>query len=229
LAQDTPQWLCDLTTQLLAKNPAERIQSAREVVDQLGRAQAPAEPSVSRPLSLALCATAESPSKSIPIVRQRERNSEPPRRRWRTALAGFAAIVLMAAVLLIATRNGTVAVTSPDGKLPKDIKVVVTRGGEEIELLQADNQWSAKLVNGEYQVQLRGGEDRFEITDSQLTINRLGRAVVKLEIRPPVAVPQPSAVVAAPATPSQPATELAKPAVPIPVRINRTITVLSVG
>lgn len=84
------------------------------------------------------------------------------------------------------------------------MQVVVSRGGEEIELLQAENQWSAKLVNREYQVRLRGGEDRFEITNSQLTINRLGRAVVKLEIRPPVAV-------AGPVTPSQPPIEPAKP------------------
>ena len=168
-----------------------------------------------RPLTPALSPTAESPPKPIPIVGEREQNSEPPRRRWRIALAGFAALVLLAAVLLITTRNGTVEVTSPDGKLPNDVQVVVTRGGEEIELLQADNQWSAKLVNGEYQVQLRGGNDRFEITHSQLTINRLGRAVVKLEMRPPVAVPEPTPVVAAPSTPPQPPTEPAKPAVPL--------------
>ena len=142
---------------------------------------------------------------------EREQNSEPPRSRWRAALAGFAAIVLLAAILVITTRNGTVEVTSPDGKLPEDVKVVVTRGGEEIELLQADNHWSAKLVNGEYQLQLRGGDDRFEITNSQLTINRLGRAVVKLEIRPPVAGPQATPVVAAPATPPPLPIEPAKP------------------
>ena len=171
-----------------------------------------------RPLTPALSPTATSPPKATPLVGEREQNSEQPRRRWRTALAGFAALVLLAAVLVITTRNGTVEVTSPDGKLPEDIQVVVTRGGEEIELLQADNQWSAKLVNGEYQVQLRGGEDRFEITTSQLTINRLGRAVVKLEIRPPVAVPQPSPVVVVPATPPQPPTEPTKP--PLPVEID---------
>lgn len=112
----------------------------------------------------------------------------PPRSRWRTTLVGFAAIVLLAAIVLISTRNGTVVVNSPDGQIPDDVKVVVTRDGNEIELLHADNHWSAKLVNGEYQVQLKGGDDRFEITTSQLTINRLDRAVVTLKLRPPVTV-----------------------------------------
>ena len=171
----------------------------------------------SRPLTPALSPTVTSAPKSTPIEGEREQAPEPPRRS-RTALAGFAALVFLAAVLLITTRNGSVEVTSPDGKLPDDVKVVVTRGGEEIELLQADNQWSAKLVNGEYQVQLRGGEDRFEITTSQLTINRLGRAVVKLEMRPPVAVPQPGPVVVGLQTPPQPPTEPAKP--PLPLNID---------
>ncbi len=211
----------------ISRRPEDRYATAVEFAEALAgcrEGEAPAEPRVmpSRPLSPALSPalspTAESPPKSIPMVGERGQNSEPPHRRWRIALAGFAALVLLAAVLLISTRNGTVEVTSPDGKLPDDVKVVVTRGGEEIELLQADNQWSAKLVHGEYQVQLRGGDDRFEITTSQLTINRLGRAVVKLEIRPPVAVPQPTPVVVVPVTPPQPPTEPTKP--PLPVEID---------
>lgn len=210
----------------ISRRPEERFATAGEFAEALAgcrEGEAPAEPRVPyRPLTPALSPKAESAPKSIPIVGEREQKSEPPRRRWRTALAGFAAFLLLAAVLVITTRNGTVEVTSPDGKLPKDVQVVVTRGGEEIKLLQADNHWSAKLVNGEYQVQLRGGLDRFEITNSQLTINRLGRAVVKLEIRPPVAVvkPQPNPVVAAPAIPVTPPplpTEPAKPAVPVDV------------
>ena len=213
----------------ISRRPEERFATAGEFAEALAgvltehrESEAPAEPRVipSRPLTPALSPTSTSAPKSIPNVGEREQNSVPPRPRWRTALAGFAAMVLLAAVLLITTRNGTVEVTSPEGKLLEDVKVVVTRGGEEIELLQAENHWSAKLVHGEYQVQLRGGADRFEITRSQLTINRLGRAVVKLEIRPPVAGPQPTPVVAAPATPvtpSKPPTEPAKPPLPLDI------------
>ena len=64
--------------------------------------------------------------------------------------------------------------------------MVVSHGGDEVELLQADNQWSAKIVNGEYQVQLRGGEDRFEIKDSKLTVSRMGRIAVTVDLRKPV-------------------------------------------
>lgn len=106
-------------------------------------------------------------------------------RRWSTALAGFGGFLVFAAILLITTRHGTVEVSSPEGKLPDDVKVVVSRGGEEVEILQADNQWSAKIVNGEYQVQLRGGEDRFVIKDSKLTISRLGRVAVTVDARQP--------------------------------------------
>ena len=112
-----------------------------------------------------------------------------PRRLWRVALAGIVALCGLAAILLITTRHGMVEVSFPGGKVPDDIHIVVNQGGQEIELLQSKNDWSAKLVNGEYQVQLRGGEDRIEIKDSRLTINRLGRAVVKLLIRKPIAIP----------------------------------------
>jgi formylglycine-generating enzyme required for sulfatase activity/predicted Ser/Thr protein kinase len=193
----------------ISRRPEDRYATAGEFAEALEgcrEGEAHAEPHVRRTSSSVELATDED-----------VRRTPPPQRGRRTALAGFAALVLLAAVLLITTRSGTVVVTSPDGKLPEDIKVVVTRGGEEIELLQADNQWSAKLLNGEYQVQLRGGGDRFEITTSQLTIHRLGRAVVKLEIRPPVAVPPPNSVSASPATPRQEPIESAKPAAPVDV------------
>lgn len=199
----------------IARQPEDRYASAGEFAQALSawrEGEASAEPRVPTPYTL----TAESPKELTPIAAEKGQNAV-PRRRWRTATVGFAALVLMAVVLLITTRNGTVVVTSPDGKLPADIQVVVTRGGEETVVLQADNLWSAKLVNGEYQVQLRGGEDRFEITNSQLTIHRLGRAMVRLQTRPPVALPQPDPIPATPTTPSRPPAESAKPVQPVDV------------
>jgi serine/threonine protein kinase len=106
-------------------------------------------------------------------------------RRSLATLGGFSAFVLLSAILVLTTRHGRIEITSPNGELPSDLKVTVSDGGENVEILQADNQWSAKIVNGEYQLQLTGGDDRFEIRDSKLTVSRLGKAVVIVELRKP--------------------------------------------
>ena len=48
--------------------------------------------------------------------------------RWSAIAAGLAAVGLFG--IVVGTRKGTVEVTSPDGTLPADVKVVVARGGE---------------------------------------------------------------------------------------------------
>lgn len=184
---EIPERLAAIVHRMLAKKPEQRFATPADVVQALAPFCAGAD-----------LAALVVPSGATRVLDSKTQSTTPlatatagggTKRRLRAALAGFAAFLALAAVIVISTRNGTVEVTAPDGKIPDDIKVVVTRGGEEVELLQAENQWSAKILNGEYQVRLRSGEDRFEVKDSNLTVTRLGRTVVTLSMKQPGVAP----------------------------------------
>ncbi|MCA9008448.1 MAG: hypothetical protein KDB01_01820, partial [Planctomycetaceae bacterium] len=115
-----------------------------------------------------------------------------PRSKAISALGGLAAILILGIVLTISTRHGTVTVESPDEQLPDDLSVAVSDGGREVALLQADNDWTLKLVNGNYKLSLRGGEDQFVLSDSSVTVSRLGRSLIIVK-RLPVASAEPNA------------------------------------
>lgn len=177
-----PEKLAAIVHRMLAKPPERRFATPAEVVQALAPFCAGAD------LAALIVPTEATqvlqgktqPSTSLATAAATSGTARRARLTW----AGIAASLAVAAAIVISTRNGTVEVTAPDGgELPQDVKVVVTRGGDEVELLQADNQWSAKVVNGEYQAELRSGQDRFEMADSKLTVTRMGRSLVTLHVR----------------------------------------------
>lgn len=192
---DVPEKLASIVHRMLAKAPEDRFATPIEVVQALepfcehaDLAQLLGLPSVPR--------TSPPESQVVPAPKVSDAGRDRSR-AWHTILTGAAGFFALAAILLIVTRNGTVEVSSPDGKqLPDDVKVVVSRGGKEVELLQSDNQWSAKIVNGEYRVHVRGGNDAFVIKDATLIVNRMGRAVVKVELKPAAESPAKASPVA---------------------------------
>lgn len=218
---DVPEKLAAIIHRMLAKTPENRFSTPQEVVEALEPYCAGADLAALLPVvgtSRHPSATRTGDNHAILGSGSGQRS----RKSWIAMASGCAAIAIFAAVLVMTTRSGTVEVSSPDGTLPDDIKVVVMKGGEEIELLQADNQWTARIVNGEYQAQLRGGTDTFEIKNSKLIVNRLGKAVITVDIRKSQTQPPTSSV--ATATPAKPVpgasrptaetTSPAKPAVP---------------
>lgn len=180
---DVPEKLARVIHRMLAKKPENRFATPQEVVQAL-------EPFCAGADLAALLPGGVSRGNATTVTYQGNRvapqeSEKKPRNRLVAVASSSACVVMLAAVLLMTTRKGTVEVTSPDGKLPDDVKIVVTKGGEEIELLQADNKWTASIVNGEYQAQLRSGSDTFEIKNSKLIVNRMGKAVITVEIRKP--------------------------------------------
>jgi len=101
-------------------------------------------------------------------------------RRWLALATGLAAVLLLAVIVTIQTSKGTVVIEGPDGPLPEDIRVAVLRGGEEIEVVDAKDNWRLKLREGQYDFELLGGSDQFELKDQRLTVKRFGRAVVSI-------------------------------------------------
>lgn len=192
---DIPEKLAAIIHRMLAKRPEQRFATPAEVEEALKPFCANAD------LAALIVPDGETQVMKAPPIAQAtpavvlKPGAKP---RTRTAIAGAMAILALAAVIVISTKHGTVEVTSPDGELPADVKVLVSRNGDEIEVLQSDNHWSAKLVNGAYQVSLRGGEDKFEIKDSKLIVSRMGRTRVELTLKPEsvaaAAKPNPEAV-----------------------------------
>lgn len=180
---EVPEKLALLIHRLLSKQAANRLATPRDVVQAMEPFCAAANleallgsPHESRVADLQPSINVRSPQSGREVARGR---------RWKVALAGFAVAAMFAAVLLVTTRKGTVEVTAPNGKLPDDVVIVVSRDGQEVELLQADNRWSAKFANGDYQIHLRSGGDKFQLQDSRLTVSRMGKTVIELSVRPP--------------------------------------------
>lgn len=191
---EVPEALVQVVQRMMAKQPAARYSTPAEVAEALESftdgADLPSLLGLLNPKSSEIPRTALPTTQQIPAANRS--GGGIGNRSWQIALFWIPAFLLLSAILVITTKNGTVEVTSPDGKLPDDVSVVVSRDGDEVELLQANNEWSAKIVNGEYQVALRSGDDRFEIKDSTLTVSRLGRTRVELVMkRPPVEIPAP--------------------------------------
>ena len=173
---EIPEKLARIVHRMLEKDPARRFQTPAEVSKAIEDFTAgacllellrPGSPRKTEPKALA-------PSTEVTGYGSHGKRLS---QRFVASLGGFVAFIALSALLVVTTRYGRVEVTSPDGQLPKDLKVVVLNGGEEIQVLQADNQWTSRLVNGVYEVALRGGDDQFEIEDSKLIITRLGKAV----------------------------------------------------
>ena len=205
---DVPEKLAAIIHRMLAKSPENRFSTPQEVVEALEPFCAGAD--------LAALLPADATTRHPSATRTSDNHAilgggsgQRFRKSWIAMASGCAAIALFAAVLIMTTRSGTVEVSSPDGALPDDVKVVVMKGGKEIELLQADNQWTARIVNGEYQAQLRGDSDTFEIKNSKLIVNRLGKAIVTVDIRKPQA--QPAAPSVAAVTPVNPVPKAISP------------------
>lgn len=170
---DIPVSLATIVHRMLAKSPGQRFQAPADVVSalapfclgaDLGRLLSSASDNAASPVTSGL-------------------RGRRPGDRLRMALGGSVAVLLLAIVLVLTTRHGRVEIETPDGQLPHDVKIVVSQQGNEVEMLQVDNQWTAKLANGKYQVALLGGDDQFEVTPTQLQVTRLGKAVLTVTRR----------------------------------------------
>ena len=230
---DIPEKLAAIVHRMLAKQPVRRFALPADVVQALAPYCAGADLAALVVSSGATRINEAKTATTRPLAAATAQSGAA--RRLRTMLAGLAAFFVLAAVIVIATRNGTVEVTAPNGELPKDVKVVVTRGGDDVEVLQVDNHWSAKIVNGEYQVELRSGQDRFEIADSKLTVSRMGRSLVTLNVRKQVKESTPASDASVVAKPIETTKAESSKPVPVPLEsprvagIEKPFTVLRKG
>lgn len=206
---DVPEKLAKVVHRMLEKDPSRRFQTPAEVARAL-------EEFTSGACLIELLQPGTGGSNDsnrfLPSFESRSDSGSRHGRvkRFLQAVGGFAAFSIMAALLVINTRHGRIEVTSPDGKLPADLRVVVLKGGEEVQILQAENQWTASIVNGEYEVAVEGGDHQFEIKDSKLVVSRMGKAVCIVTHSPaPHSGNKPANEIAPEARPEKPLSEVA--------------------
>lgn len=117
--------------------------------------------------------------------------AKPPWRRL-TMAAAFGGFLFLGVILTVATKRGTVVAEGPEGKpLPSGVTVVLTGGGEKIEIT-AQNRWTVRAAPDEFQVKVRDSQDRFYFKDKALTVERFGRTVLKVSRKPAASMPESS-------------------------------------
>ncbi|MBL8815071.1 MAG: protein kinase [Planctomyces sp.] len=174
---DIPEKLARVIHRMLEKDPAKRFQTPGEIRQAIGEYTTGAD--LGALIDETSRASAEA-QQEVHGVKPAEAGRGSVGKRRLVGVAGFAASILLAIILVLNTRHGRIEINSPDGALPADVRIVVLKGGDEIQVLQADNLWSAKLVNGEYDIELRGGKDQFELRESKLVISRMQKTIVEI-------------------------------------------------
>jgi predicted Ser/Thr protein kinase len=177
LRPEVPAHLADLISRMLAKDPAERPQTPREVATALAPLTKPAARTVSRVASVL-----SPPAPERPVGR---------RGRW-LPLAAVAATLLTGGllagiVLTLKTKDGvvTLQVDPPDAKVEAvDGKITVSRPGDA-------DPWRIELAGEKGQLKI--SKAGFEVTTRDVTLSEKG-TTIRVELRPeaPVATVTPT-------------------------------------
>ncbi len=203
---ETPQWLCDIIARLHAKKPQDRIATAKEVADLLGRGQAAMLPSgekrVARgePSGEKRVATGEKlPSgekrmargEKLPFARRSPRATRHARRRW-VAAAAVLLILLGGLGFTEATgvtefRGTVIRLFSPEGTLVVEVDdpaVSINIDGSDIIITGAGAK-EIRLKPGSYTVEAR--KDGKLVSRELVTVAKNGRQVVRVSQEPATA------------------------------------------
>ena len=107
------------------------------------------------------------------ILNSQSTLSRPPRRPLGRYAAFAAPLLIGLAVIIINTKQGTVTVKTSD-TLPDAVTIAVRQGGEDVQILDKDNNWTVHVRAGEYELEVRGGNDEFKLEEDEHGVSRLG-------------------------------------------------------
>jgi hypothetical protein len=189
-----PAELDELVMQLLAKDPARRPRSAREVAESLQRIERQLAATAPAGGSPALRAAG-----GPPVPRAQQRSPEPatseavtiptektlslggkaPPTRWPLVAVMAAAVIVLAAtaiVMSVRTSEGTVEIVTDDPK----VKVTV-EGDGVFRVIDPEKELTVRLKAGKFRVRLGDGAAGLELVSSdEFTLERNGKAVVTI-------------------------------------------------
>ncbi|MDP6469051.1 MAG: protein kinase [Pirellulaceae bacterium] len=209
---DIPNWLEAIIFKLLAKDPADRIQSAKEVADLLGQHLAYLQHPTTAPkpqptVPPKLIGSLHQPK---PLAERAKYMREPiTRRLWPVVAIGVAAMLIGIAVfgmvIYVVTDNGTLVIESTDNNAVVTISKPVsdTHKGFEIHVVdKITGSGVVSLRSGHYRLLAfdtdpnAGHELKIRLSKEQFVLRRGGKVVVKVT-RVPIVQP---AQVAVPST-----------------------------
>ena len=158
--ESVPEWLAELIDWCHKKTPDERPQSAREIEHYLGEwlAHLKQPHRVSQPARIVIPATAKC--------------NRPPRwpsSKTLTAMGGF--LFLLAGILFILEAgNGTIRIeTNSD----RDVPIVIKQGDKVVKHLTVPRDGaSSHLKAGNYIIEVKGGDTRFDIKGDEVNLSR---------------------------------------------------------
>src|SRR5262249_1765448 len=169
LRDDLPERLMPVLERMMAKEPKHRYQTPAEV------------------------AVALEPFTFAPAARDDDRtvvlaNTAVRRRRQRRFLVATAILAFLVAGLFggavyrIATDKGELVITTESD----DVKVVITKGGELVDIIdtKTDKQISLALRSGVYELKLKGAPEGLKLDIDRVTLRRGEQILAKIERLP---------------------------------------------
>jgi len=190
--RNIPAELDAVFQKMVAKSPDDRYQSMDEVINALTAARTPAPPMIvatdpprHRRSHSTVVSKFKKPdighwaetARGWPVVQAALRN----RRITAIAVGAVAAFFLVLAVVLtFRTPMGEIEVVLDEG-VADSVQVTLKRGGKEFSISLA-NQWTIRLVEGEYHVDVKGGEDHIKISPKTVRVARGDKAMVTVSL-----------------------------------------------
>ncbi len=161
IVPEIPAAFSDLMMQLLAKSPADRPQTAREVVRRLRSIER--ETSVAKPNSI-----------------------RPKRKRLIYAVAltlfAFGAFWFGPDIYRLSTNQGLLTIESDD----PDVTVIVKQDEQTATIIDAKSGRTIMLRAGTYRLQLADGNEGLALSTDRFTLERGGKTIVKVRLGPAV-------------------------------------------
>ena len=182
--------LSDLTMSLLEKQPANRPQTAAQLIDMLG------EDHASWPLHVNRYAASHTPADSSADIGRKPQPSNAASwssRLWQTVallLIGTAAWWWAPQIIRIATDQGEVVIEAHDDA----VEVQVFENGELIRVVDTKTQQAFDLKSGNYTIKATGDDSAagtFEVTPNSLVMKRGEQQIVRVTQQPSAKAEEP--------------------------------------
>ena len=206
---DLPEEVVDIVDRMMAKNPIDRFATPRDVADEvmplaknadLGRLLTKASSPNGGPAEFGVLASTKAGTSGAEEIKTLGRNhastTKDPKREQRQTLeigrflgnriavvaTALSAFVILGIVFSIKTSYGEITVKLGDGVGADDVQVEVEQNGN-VHLIDKSDNWSVDLADGVWNVRLKGGDDRFELDKSSVTIRRSGNELVTVSLK----------------------------------------------